>query len=52
MSWGVTFLGWYAVYVMVAGGAFAAWLVYRLWGQDLIKGRHGRPPQPRHRRVD
>lgn len=48
MSWGMTFLSWYAIYVLIAGGAFAGWLVYRVWLQDSIKARHGQ----QHRRVD
>lgn len=51
MSWGMTFLSWYVVYVLVAGGAFAAWLVYRVWLQDAIKARHDQQAA-HHRRVD
>jgi uncharacterized membrane protein YdjX (TVP38/TMEM64 family) len=53
MSYGMVFIGWYAVYVLIAGGAFAAYLVYRLWLQDVLNPRqdpHRHPP--RQRRVD
>ncbi|KAF1042106.1 MAG: hypothetical protein GAK35_02903 [Herbaspirillum frisingense] len=52
MSWGMVFVSWYAVYVLVAGGAFAAYLVYRLWLPDALKPKHGRHQPPQHRRVD
>lgn len=51
MSWGMTFLSWYVVYVLVAGGAFAAWLVYRVWLQDTLKARHGQQAS-HHRPID
>lgn len=52
MSWGMVFLSWYVVYVLVAGAAFAAWLVYRLWGPDILKGKPSPPGSAPQRRVD
>ncbi|MBB5393305.1 MULTISPECIES: hypothetical protein [unclassified Herbaspirillum] len=52
LSYGVLILSWYALYVLVAGCAFGAYLAYRLWWREeffKIKGDHRRP---RQREVD
>lgn len=52
LAWGEVFLSWYLVYVVVAGGIFAAYLVYRLWLPDSLKPKQGRSRSAHQGRID
>lgn len=52
LAWGRVFLNWYVVYVLVAGGVFAGYLVYRLWLPDSLKPKQDRSRSAHHGGVD
>ncbi|MBO9535495.1 hypothetical protein [Herbaspirillum sp.] len=52
LSYGALILSWYALYVVIAGGVFAAYLVYRLWLHNAFFRMRGADHRSRHREMD